>query len=420
MKKISIRLSEVTLKTLLERYNTNSITTAIRSCLDDAINTQLLAGGKKRRRLTPSQTLDIVKKEKHTSTIPYSVYIDADITTHLKDYYGTNCISEAIRCAIYDVLNNTGKELCIKPHNKIFYMLGQKNDDMVKWLNPIFAEATSTYALSSYLEPFAGTANVLLHSEKSETETINDFSYDLINLHRVIKNYPANLKLSLSQPSIISDIEGSFTNFREQLDEMTIPKRRTKELELKRAVAFFFCRYFSHYGDGTYFNEKSSEQYLSNLDYIYQFSKRFNNVHIKKGDAIYRLKTFTDRSNSLIYIDAPYINTEQYYKVNLENKNKEVFSSHTTLRNTVEKLRANNVCLLSYRTTASASALKKNKNAENVIRDTLDELYLGRGYFYALKKLKKGQIEILISTHKLSGFIAYETSLISKEVLNYG
>ena len=116
MKKISIRLSEVTLKTLLERYNTNSITTAIRSCLDDAINTQLLAGGKKRRRLTPSQTLDIVKKEKHTSTIPYSVYIDADITTHLKDYYGTNCISEAIRCAIYDVLNNTGKELCIKPN----------------------------------------------------------------------------------------------------------------------------------------------------------------------------------------------------------------------------------------------------------------------------------------------------------------
>lgn len=421
MKKISIRLSEVTLSTLFEMYNTDSVTIAIKSCLDDAINTQTLTGGKSKRRLTPSQTLDRVKKEKHTTPIPYSVYINADITTHLKNYYGTDCISEAIRCAIYDVINNTGKELCIKPNNKIFYMIGQKNADMVKWLNPIFNEAIATYSLTDYLEPFVGTANVLLHTDAGTNETINDFSYDLINLHRVIKNYPTEFKLCLLQPSVTSNIEENFEKFRDYLDTMSIPKRRTKKLAIERAVAFYYCRYFSHYGDGTSVNRnKKIQNYKSNLDFIWLFSQRLRNTEIKKGDALYRLSTYIGKSNSLIYIDAPYINTEDYYHINQTIKKRKVFKNHFFLRNKVEKLSIDNVCLLSYRTTASASALKKNEDAENVIKATLDELYLGRGYYYALHKLKKGQIEILISTHPLSGFIAYETSLISREVAYHG
>lgn len=417
MSRISIRLSEVTLSTLFKMYNTNSVAIAIKNCLDDAINTQTLTGGKSKRRLTPSQTLDRVKKEKHTTPTPYSMCINDDIIAHLKNYYGTESISEAIRCAIYDVINNTGKELCIKPHNKIFYMIGQKNADMVKWLNPIFKDAIATYSLADYLEPFVGTANVLLHTDAGTNETINDFSYDLINLHRVIKNYPTEFKLCLLQPSITSNIEENFEKFKNKLDTMTIPKRQNKELAIERAVAFYYCRYFSHYGDGTYVNEnKKIQNYKSNLDYIWLFSKRLRNTEIKKGDALYRLSTYIGKSNSLIYIDAPYINTEDYYHINQTDKKGMVFKNHFLLRNKVEKLRLDNVCLLSYRITASASALNKNKDAKNIIKATLDELYLGRGYYYSLHKLKKGQIEILISTHPLSGFIAYESSLISKEV----
>ena len=421
MSRISIRLSEVTLSTLFKMYNTNSETIAIKNCLVDAINTQTLTGGKSKRRLTPSQTLARVKKEKHTTSTPCSVRIGDDIIAHLKNYYSTESISEAIRCAIYDVIHSTGKELCIKPHNKIIYMIGQKNADMVQWLNHIFDEATSTYALTSYLEPFVGTANVLLHTDAGTNETINDFSYDLINLHRVIKNYPTEFKLCLLHPSMTSNIKGNFEKFIKSLNTTSIPKRRNKELELKRAVAFYYTRYFSHYGDGTHVNKnKDIQNYKSNLDYIWLFSQRLRNTAIKKGDAIYRLSTYIGKSNSLIYIDAPYINTEDYYNINQTDKKRKVFKNHFFLRNKVEKLRINNVCLLSYRTTASASALKKNKEAENVIKATLDELYLGRGYYYALHKLKKGQIEILISTHPLSGFIAYETSLISREVAYHG
>lgn len=291
---------------------------------------------------------------------------------------------------------------------------------MLDWLNPIFNEATSAYNLTGYLEPFTGTANVILHTDNWESETINDFSYDLINLHHVIKEYPVELKVYLSHPNVTSDIKTNFQNSRNFLGNNPIPTRRNKKFEIQRVTAFFICRYYSYYGDGTSINTKKNiNRYLINIDYIYAFSKRLQNREIKRADAIYRLNTFNYKSKHLIYIDAPYINTEHYYKINQSNKKCSVFFNHTTLRNVVEKFRKDNVCLLSYRITASSSALKKNKDAEKFIRAYLDKLYLNRKYFYALNKLKNGQVEIILSTHFLSGFEEYNTSLIEKEVTNY-
>lgn len=53
---------------------------------------------------------------------------------------------------------------------------------------------------------------------------------------------------------------------------------------------------------------------------------------------------------------------------------------------------------------------------KKIIQTSLDRLYLNSGYFYALYKLKNGQIEILLSAHPLSGFIEYKTPFLAKEV----
>lgn len=44
-------------------------------------------------------------------------------------------------------------------------MLGQKNPQMQEFLNSIFDEIKSNNTIERYIEPFTGTANVLLHSE---------------------------------------------------------------------------------------------------------------------------------------------------------------------------------------------------------------------------------------------------------------
>ena len=178
---------------------------------------------------------------------------------------------------------------------------------MLDWLNPIFNEATSAYNLTGYLEPFTGTANVILHTDNWESETINDFSYDLINLHHVIKEYPVELKVYLSHPNVTSDIKTNFQNSRNFLGNNPIPTRRNKKFEIQRVTAFFICRYHSYYGDGTSINTKKNiNRYLINIDYIYAFSKRLQNREIKRADAIYRLNTFNYNSKHLIYIDALY------------------------------------------------------------------------------------------------------------------
>lgn len=417
MAKISIRLSQADIDTLKTGYrNAHTLSEALHQCLYDAVNTQTLTKNDKLRSITPLQTLSNVKKAQLENPQLCSFRLDDSLLTFLQNYYDNTSISESIRCALYDISNSVGKPVIIKPHNHIIYMLGQKNADMVEWLEPIFSEAQTRYSLTGYVEPFAGTGNVIYHMPTTPSESINDLSDDLINLHRVIKEQPAQLKIHLANSILENDITDTFNRYRQQLDECELPQRRNRKAELKRAVAFYFCRYFSLYGNGTSFNpNKNLQAYIGNLDNIYAFSKRLQEVDIKKTDALYFLKKLRSTADYLIYIDAPYINTEDYYNINLDKKNS-VFHSHHALQNRVEALRPKNVCLVSYRITASKATLKHHPKAEMSIRQCLDSLYMNQGYYYRLHKLANRQIEILICTHPLTGFTLYNHSLTEKEV----
>jgi hypothetical protein len=229
-----------------------------------------------------------------------------------------------------------------------------------------------------------------------------------------------NPTTNTNTPTPNGDLKTTFKNAKKLLDTTPFPKRRSKKFDLERAAAFYICRYFSYYGDGKSLNsKKSTANFIANLDLIFHFSNRLKGVEIKKGDAVYRLDRLTEIQKALIYIDAPYINTEKYYSIN-SDKPQNVFKSHTALQHRIEKLRHKNVCLISYRITASQSALTKNPNAEAEICACLDKLYKDAGYFYKLHKLKrknkKTQIEILISTHQLKDFKEY-TCNIETEVV---
>lgn len=176
-------------------------------------------------------------------------------------------------------------------------------------------------------------------------------------------------------------------------------------------MAFYFCRYASFYGKGeSYKKNLKQTSYLRKLDTISVISKRLENVTIKKNDALYFSKSLFNSEHQLIYIDAPYIKSEEHYKMN--NKKNTAFSSHTALRNKVEKLRKNNICLISYRITASAS-MRKNGITDKSITKILDRLYCQRNFYYILKPLKatNGQVEILLSTHPFNGATPYTMPL---------
>lgn len=62
-----------------------------------------------------------------------------------------------------------------------------------------------------YVEPYAGSLAVLLNKERSHIETINDINGDVVNLFKVIRNYPNELEeLLYWTPYAREEYNGSF------------------------------------------------------------------------------------------------------------------------------------------------------------------------------------------------------------------
>ncbi|MCM1209910.1 MAG: DNA adenine methylase [Ruminococcus sp.] len=320
-KKINIRISEDTLKAVCDvihditgtRLDDNQ-SVAIQECIVYAILTQMMAEKGKRQR-TPQQTTEEVKRQrkKHRPQIHKSLRLDERAVVFLKEYYQTDNISQAVHSCIYDVIHQTAKTAELKPHNNLFYMLGQKNPEMQGFLKEIFKLIEKKYSSTAYAEPFAGTANVLLHKEKPEgceKEYLNDNSADIINLLQVIQKFPYEFKLGCLAVNVCKEC---FDTFRKELSS-PFSFKNSNEKCIERAVKFYFVRYASCRGKGESYHQKrvSRIQFLSKLDNIWNFSKRLHGVDIKKRDAVYfSEKILTNiEGRALVYFDAPYIGTE--------------------------------------------------------------------------------------------------------------
>lgn len=414
-KKITIRTFSETINQLCDYYHTTEVSLALQHCVQDCILQQALFT-KNKRRMTPAQTLEVVKKEKkstHTDA-RLSVRLPKQAVDFLQTYYGAKSITDTLLCCIHDVLNHVAYNLSLKGTDKIVYMVGQKNAGMQDFLNESFDDIRSNYRVDGYAEPFCGTANVLLHTSESDVEFLNDNSVDLVNLLRTIQRYPDELRLNLLLTPLSID---TFNTFKKTLKQPFALKAKKAE-QIARATAFYFCRYASVFGKGESFKSKTSaDGYHRRLDSIYPLSQRLQGVDIKKRDALYFAEILSEEAeNLLVYFDAPYLRSEEHYKVN--NRKRMAFSAHAALRNRVEKLREKNLCLLSYRITASDSMKKKGiKDAD--LQVILDRLYLNQGFYYRLKKFdnKKEQVEILISTVPFFGAEPYITPMSEVEVV---
>lgn len=414
-KKITIRTHSEIINQLCDYYHVTDVSLALRCCVQDCLLQQALFT-KRKRSMTPAQTLNEVleqKKSKKTD-IQVSARLPKETMSFLQGYYTADTITDTVLCCIHDVMKHVAKDLPIQGTDKVVYMVGQKNAGMQDFLNECFDDIRSIYRIDGYAEPFCGTANVLLHTTETDAEFLNDNSTDLVNLLRVIQKYPYELRLNLLLTPLNVD---TFNAFKTAL-KVSFKLKSTKSEQITRATAFYFCRYISVFGKGESFKSKTSDEgYHRRLDSIYPLSQRLQGVDIKKRDALYFAKALSEETECLlVYFDAPYLLSEEHYKVN--NEKNTVFSSHAALRNRVAKLREKNICLLSYRITASDSMKKKGiKDAD--LQHMLDKLYLNQGFYYRLRKFdnKKGQVEILISTVPFCGAKEYITPMSEVEVV---
>ena len=353
---------------------------------------------------------DSKTKRKDTNKIRTSVRLSVEEVSALKNMYGeyARTISDYIKLAILDVIYTPVSEL--KDYYSTRYLMGMKNRTMCKWINPTIATFANDNIHKNYIEAFAGTANLSLHQsyDRFESIVLSDNNALGINLCNMIKKYPAELALKLNSFSVDPN---TFARFKTIIADFTPDKLHGKDNCIFYAAIYSYVCNLSCYGHGESMKSNVKHSSLSyRIKQLPQISQKFKNMEFKQCDALKRLDSIINKkeSDNIIYLDPPYIGTEEIYKK--QNEDKKVFFGHRKLCNRMDKLsKLGNIVLLSYRVTASETvrqeAIEKNQeNPDKLMRRTIDKLYLGKNYHIAFKliNIEKRQIEILISNKEFT------------------
>lgn len=190
-----------------------------------------------------------------------------------------------------------------------------------------------------YLEPFCGSAVILLNKERCRYECINDFNSELINYFLVIRKYPEEFETFKGKNSI-------FSLCSKELFERIIKGEIKPKNDIERAYLFFYVNklsyasietnktfggvigplevdYKSNFGG---INPKTTRPFTNNdrglltpldpraierLQYVNIMNYDFRHVYKLFYRGFYEKKGLTNRC--FVYFDPPYPSKEKYY-----------------------------------------------------------------------------------------------------------
>lgn len=168
----------------------------------------------------------------------------------------------------------------------------------------------------SYVEAFAGGANLLFSKLPSKHEVLNDFDGNLMNFYKVVQNdYEALIKSF--EFTLIS--RTTFDEYKEKY------KTNNYKNDLERAHIYYYLNRAGFAADmrnpvfGTYSADKSPNLNTRNIDQM------IRSAHSRLYKVIIESKSFEDviriydRDNTFFFLDSPYRNTKQYAVGNFED-----------------------------------------------------------------------------------------------------
>lgn len=349
-----------------------------------------------------------LRMESSSSTISFS--LDEETLNYIVNLYTDKeargiSRTNAIKCCIAEIL-----QMSESSPRKIYYYLpwaGHKTGDTLIWVTNAIKHICKTYHIANYVEPFTGSANVLIHLDCNHKLNcyINDRDKDIVNFLRVLKVH--YLALCKEVRSIPVNMESFKTNSNDLNDSFSCTKNTKKAIQ--RAASFAFCHILSYFNNPKCFDNRKTENTLrKKLSYIITVYDKLQDVKISNQECFQFLKALlkkADLQNYLLYFDPPYIGTGKYYGHNAS-------SFHEHLKSVIDALVDKGAkVLISYRATVTS----KNKcmTTEDV-QNELDRLY-GNGKFYiAFRKANnrtKNQIEVLISNVSFPGSYPYNIDL---------
>jgi DNA adenine methylase len=168
---------------------------------------------------------------------------------------------------------------------------------------------------SRYVEVFGGTARILLAKTKSDVEIYNDFNTNLANLFEVIRTKKDEFVEQLNSTIISEDL---YNHWFLELNEGIVEKDDRMIISVERALKYFYIMSFTFKGKFTggfcvipdkNYCEKLQEK-INTVNWIHQ---RIKNCIIT-NKSYEKVITANNNADTLLFLDPPYVGTEQYYE----------------------------------------------------------------------------------------------------------
>lgn len=188
---------------------------------------------------------------------------------------------------------------------------------------------------TNYIEPFAGGGSIFFAKEKVNFNHLNDADEELINVYRIIRDYPEQLIQHLKRRSVR---ESRIPLIYTKQVSLNHPLPATKELhgffknifrprtDLEKALRWFYLNRTSYSGimnkQNMYwgYGDKYSMQPKNWARNILRTSEKLQNVHLTSFD----FENVIDNApnESLLFIDPPYYNADQdkFYQHHFSNE----------------------------------------------------------------------------------------------------
>ena len=157
-----------------------------------------------------------------------------------------------------------------------------------------------------YVEVFGGGGSVLLNKERSVREVLNDANGNLINLYRVVREHPDELK-------------GRLLYVMHSREDFKIAQRRLAQFPpadpIQRAADFYQIIRQSYAGNGKQFCTVARSMWAG-FPAIDRVAGRLQGVTLEIEDFETIFQRY-DSPNTHFYLDPPYFFTEDYYPGNI-------------------------------------------------------------------------------------------------------
>lgn len=156
-----------------------------------------------------------------------------------------------------------------------------------------------------YVEPFGGSAVVLLNKKLSKVEVYNDLYSDVVNFFRVLREQPEELQRQL-ELTLYSREEHDTARIRDKsLSDLENARRFFTEIRQSISGvignAWSYCILTSNSQ-----NAKTVDKWNNSIAKIPKFAERFKSVQIENLPAVEVIKKY-DTPDTFFYCDPPYV-----------------------------------------------------------------------------------------------------------------